>query len=29
MAISGGLLVYGTILVYSGWFGSGSDDDEF
>ncbi|KAL1413811.1 Vacuolar protein sorting-associated protein 55 [Vanrija albida] len=27
MSIAGGLLVYGTILVYSGWFGSGNDDD--
>lgn len=29
MSISGGVLVYGTILVYSGWFGSGGNDDEF
>ncbi|WOO76406.1 Vacuolar protein sorting-associated protein 55 [Vanrija pseudolonga] len=27
MSIGGGLLVYGTIMVYSGWFGSGNDDD--
>ena len=28
MSIGGGVLVYGTILVYSGWFGQ-SNDDEF
>lgn len=28
MSIGGGVLVYGTILVYSGWFGV-SNDDEF
>ena len=28
MSMAGGGLVYGTILVYSGWFGVG-DDDEF
>jgi hypothetical protein len=28
MSIAGGGLVYGTILIYSGWFG-GSSDDEF
>jgi len=28
MSIGGGVLVYGTILVYSGWFGA-SNDDEF
>lgn len=27
MSIAGGGLVYGTILVYSGWFGGGSDDE--
>ncbi|WWC95196.1 hypothetical protein V866_002052 [Kwoniella sp. B9012] len=27
MSIAGGGLVYGTILVYSGWFGGSSDDD--
>ncbi|KAL7424439.1 Vacuolar protein sorting-associated protein 55 [Cryptotrichosporon argae] len=27
MSIAGGGLVYGTILVYSGWFGGGHDDD--
>jgi hypothetical protein len=27
MSIAGGALVYGTILVYSGWFGGGGDDD--
>jgi hypothetical protein len=29
MSIAGGLLVYGTILVYSGWFGQDNDDDAF
>ncbi|KAI9633774.1 vacuolar protein sorting 55 [Dioszegia hungarica] len=27
MSIAGGGLVYGTILVYSGWFGGGGDDE--
>lgn len=27
MSIAGGGLVYGTILVYSGWFGGGSEDE--
>jgi len=27
MSIAGGGLVYGTILVYSGWFGSGGEDE--
>ena len=27
MSIAGGALVYGTILVYSGWFGGSTDED--
>jgi hypothetical protein len=27
MSIAGGGLVYGTILVYSGWFGAGGEDE--
>lgn len=27
MSIAGGGLVYGTILVYSGWFGGGSEEE--
>jgi hypothetical protein len=27
MSIAGGLLVYGTILVYGGWFGQNNDDE--
>ena len=27
MSVVGGGLVYGTIMVYSGWFGGGGDDE--
>jgi hypothetical protein len=27
MSIAGGGLIYGTILVYSGWFGGGGDEE--
>jgi hypothetical protein len=27
MSIAGGGLVYGTIMVYSGWFGGSADED--
>jgi hypothetical protein len=27
MSIGGGVLVYGTILVYGGWFGANNDDE--
>ncbi|KIR24707.1 hypothetical protein I307_03949 [Cryptococcus deuterogattii 99/473] len=27
MSIAGGVLVYGTIMVYAGWFGGGSEEE--
>ncbi|UOH83404.1 hypothetical protein LQV05_006132 [Cryptococcus neoformans] len=27
MSIAGGMLVYGTILVYAGWFGGGNEEE--